>query len=67
MFGGGIETKLEELQKELLKRAKSQKDYNGIADKIHRLRDLKQNTLAESAEREGLKKRIVEMKEFLDR
>lgn len=62
----GIEAKLEELQKELLRRANSKKDYNGIADEIYRLRDLKQNALVASAEREGLKKRIAEMREFLD-
>ena len=57
---------MEELQKELLKRANSQKDYNDIADEIHRLRELKQNALAESAERKDLQKRIAEMQEFLD-
>ena len=62
----GIEAKLEELQKELLKRANSKKDYNDIADEIHRLRELKQNALAENAERKGLQKRIAEMREFLD-
>ena len=62
----GIEAKLEELQKELLKRANSKKDYNDIADEIHRLRELKQNALVESAERKGLQKRIAEMREFLD-
>lgn len=62
----GIEVKLEELQKELLKRANFKKDYNDIADEIHRLRELKQNALAESVERKGLKKRIVEMQEFLN-
>lgn len=62
----GIEAKLEELQKELLKRANFKKDYNDIADEIHRLRELKQNALAESAERKGLKKRIAEMQEFLN-
>lgn len=61
-----IEASLEELQKELLKRANSKKDYNSIADEIYRLRDLKQNALVESAEGEGLKKRIAEMREFLD-
>lgn len=45
-----IEASLEELQKELLKRANSKKDYNSIADEIYRLRDLKQNALVESAE-----------------
>lgn len=61
-----IDAKLVELQKELLKLANSQKDYNGIADEIYRLRELKQNSLVESAEREGLKQRIKEMQEFLD-
>ena len=62
----GIGSKLEGLQKELLKWANSKKDYNGIAEEIYRLRDLKQNALVASAEREGLKKRIAEMREFLD-
>ena len=62
----GIEAKLEELQKELLKRANSKKEYNSIAEEIYRLRDLKQNALVAGAEREGLKKRIAEMREFLD-
>ena len=62
----GIETKLLELQKELLKLANSKKDYNSVADEIDRLRELKQNALVESAEREGLKQRIREMQEFLE-
>lgn len=62
----GIDAKLEELQKELLKLANSKKDYNSIADEIYRLRALKQNALVESAEREGLKQRIREMREFLE-
>ena len=36
------------------------------ADEIDRLRELKQKALTESAEREGLKKRIAEMREFLN-
>lgn len=62
----GIDAKLKELQKELLKLANSKKDYNSIADEICRLRELKQNGLVESAEREGLKQRIKEMQEFLE-
>lgn len=62
----GIEAKLMELQKELLKLANSKKDYNSVADEIDRLRELKQNALVESAEREGLKQRIKEMREFLE-
>lgn len=62
----GIEAKLLELQKELLKLANSKKDYNSVADEIDRLRELKQNALVESAEREGLRQRIREMWEFLE-
>lgn len=62
----GIETKLTELQKELLRLANGKKDYSDIAEEINRLREKKQEALAESAEREGLKKRIVEMREFLN-
>lgn len=57
----GIEAKLEEKQKELLKRVNSKKDYNRINEEIYRLQELKQNAVAENAEREGLKKRIIEM------
>ncbi|OOB76390.1 hypothetical protein AXF41_12425 [Clostridium haemolyticum] len=60
-----INAKLEELQKELLKRANAKKDYNDLADEIDHLRELKQKAMAENAEREGLKQRIAEMQEFL--
>ena len=62
----GIDAKLLELQKELLRLANSKKDYNSVADEIDRLREIKQNALVESAEREGLKQRIREMREFLE-
>ena len=63
----GIEAKLLELQKELLKLANSKKDYNSVADEIDRLWELKQNALAESAERGGrVKQRTREMREFLE-
>ena len=62
----GIEARLLELQKKLLKLANSKNNYNGVADEIDRLRELKQNALVESAEREGLKQRIREMREFLE-
>lgn len=62
----GITAKLKEKQTELLRLANAKKDYNSVADEIDRLRELKQKALAESAEREGLKKRIVEMKDFLN-
>lgn len=37
-----------------------------MADEIDHLRELKQKALTESAEREGLKKRIEKMREFLN-
>ena len=62
----GINARLEELQKELWRLANSKKEYNSVADEIDRLRELKQKALTESAEREGLKQRIREMREFLE-
>ena len=49
----GINARLEELQKELLKRANARQDYNDLADEIDRLRKMKQEAMAENAEREG--------------
>ena len=60
-----IDAKLEEQQQELLKRANARQDYEDLADEIDRLRELKQNAMVESSEREGLKQRIAEMKQFL--
>lgn len=61
-----IDSKLDELQKELLKQAKSKNDYDDVADEIYRLRELKQNALVENAEREGKRQRIAEMADFLN-
>lgn len=61
-----IDSKLEELQKELLKQAKSKNDYDDVADEIYRLRELKQNALVENAEREGKRQRMTEMTDFLN-
>ncbi|HJI57000.1 MAG: recombinase zinc beta ribbon domain-containing protein [Pseudoruminococcus massiliensis] len=58
--------RMEELQKELLKTANAHKDYSDLADEIDRLRKQKQNLMTKSAEREGLKQRVAEMKEFLN-
>jgi len=60
-----FDEKLEELQKELLNLANSKADYNNVADEIYRLRDLKQNTQVQNAERQGKRQRIEEMTEFL--
>ena len=61
-----VKARLEELQKELLKVANSKGNYDSITDEIYRLRELKQSAMVDSAEREGLKLRIDEMRQFLD-
>jgi len=60
-----IDTKLEELQKELLRLANSKADYEEVANEIYRLREQKQNALIENAEREGRRQRIAELTDFL--
>lgn len=59
-----IDSKLEELQQQLLIQAKSKNDYEDVADEIYHLRELKQNALVENAEREGKRQRIAEMTDF---
>ena len=56
-----IDTRLEELQKELLNVANAKGNYDSIVDEIYRLREAKQNAQVEGAEREGMKQRISEM------
>jgi len=60
-----INARLEETQRELLKRANAKQNYNDLADEIDHLREMKQTALTENAEREGLKQRISEMQQFL--
>lgn len=54
------------MQKELLNLANSKADYNSVADRIYRLRELKQNAQVQNAEREGKRQRIAEMTDFLN-
>ena len=61
-----IDSKLEELQQQLLIQAKSKNDYEDVADEIYRLREMKKNSLAENTEREGKRQRIAEMTDFLN-
>lgn len=61
-----IESKLNELQQELLRLVNAKADYQKVADEIYRLRELKHNILAENAEREGKRERIADMAEFLN-
>ncbi len=59
-----IQAKLEEKQRELLKLASAHKNYDGLAEEINKLREQKQSVMVQNADREGLKIRIDEMKEF---
>ena len=61
-----IESRLNELQQELLRLVNAKADYQKVADEIYRLRELKQNILAENAEREGKRERVADMAEFLN-
>ena len=60
-----IDAKLEELQQELLKQADAGQNYEDLADEIDRMREKKQEVMADNAEREGQKQRIVEIQQFL--
>lgn len=61
-----IDTRLEQLQNELLKVAGTKENYDEIADEIYSLREQKQKAMLDSAERQELKLRINEMSKFLD-
>lgn len=56
-----IDSRLLELQKELLKKANARQNYDDLADEIEALREQKRDVMVESAEREGIKKRVAEM------
>lgn len=60
-----VEIKLEELQQELLKKANSKQNYDELVQEIMDLREKKQNVMVESAEKNGFKKRITELEEYL--
>lgn len=60
-----IDKRLTELQAELLKLASSKADYEEVGDEIYRLREEKQKTLLQCANRDELRKRIDDMSAFL--
>jgi superfamily I DNA/RNA helicase len=62
-----IDSELKKLQIELLKKANAHEDYDKITEEIERLRDEKDMLLLNKAENEGLKMKISEMQEFLDK
>lgn len=61
-----IDAQLRVLQQELLQRVNSKRDYDDLVNEIERLQVEKQKVTVDKAEREGIKMRIAEMKDFLD-
>lgn len=60
-----VEARLEELQRELLKKANSKQNYDELAQDIFDLREKKQQIMVEAAEQNGYKKRIAQFEEYL--
>lgn len=61
----GIQARLEELQKELIKKANNKQDYDAIADEILRLREQKKQSEVDSHHREEAMNRIKELQDFI--
>ena len=61
----GIQARLEELQKELIKKADNKQDYDAIADEIFRLRDQKEKSELDSHHQEEAMNRIKELQNFI--
>ena len=61
----GIQARLEELQKELIKKANNKPDSDAIADEIIRLRDQKEKSELDSHHREEAMNRIKELQDFI--
>lgn len=61
----GIQARLEELQKKLIKKANSKQDYDAIADEIFRLREQKEQSEVDSHHREETMNRIKELQDFI--
>lgn len=63
----GIQARLDELQKELIRKANSKQDYDAIADEIFRLREQKSQAEADTRSREEAQKRIAELQDFIEK
>ena len=61
----GIQERLEELQKELIKKANNKQDYDAIADEIFRLRDQKEKSEVDSVIKDEQMKQIRELQDFV--
>lgn len=60
-----IDTRLHDLQKELLKKANQSADYDAIADEILRLRDMRKQSEVDSVLRDDQMKRIKDLQDFI--
>ena len=65
MSPDGIQARLDELQKELIRKTNSKQDYNAIADEIFTLREQKSQAAADTRSREKTQKRIAELQDFI--
>lgn len=61
----GIQARLEELQKELIKKVNNKQDYDAIAEEIFRLHEQKEQSEVDSHHREEIMSRIKELQDFI--
>ena len=60
-----IDTQLETMQKELIRKANAKQSFGELADEIEALRKEKQNLLVEDANRSAMKQRLDEIEAFM--
>lgn len=65
MSPDGIQARLDEPQKEFIRKANSKQDYDAIADEIFTLREQKSQAEADTRSREETLKRIAELQDFI--
>ena len=61
----GIDERLRELQKELVKKANKKDDYDAIADEIFRLRDMRIQSEVDTVVRDEQMKQISDLQDFI--
>ena len=61
----GIDERLQELQKKLLKKANNKEAYDEVADEIFKLRELRQKTTVDTAARDEQIKRINDLQDYI--
>ena len=61
----GIDERLQELQKELLKKANNKETYDEIADEIFKLREQREKCTVDTAARDAQIARINELQDFI--